>query len=100
MDETTEHPLANFCMANNIRQVVITPGEKELQGLVERSHRQDDQELYSRIEPVIFKDMNDSLWENWKAPDEWLKEYYLKKIVQIFKGIHPFSSEFSFASAA
>jgi len=97
IDEPKEHPLAKFCITNGIRQVVIPPGEKELQGLVERSHRQDDQELYSRIVPLKLEEMNQSLYEycqwrnskrrfkklGWQTPDEWLENYFVKSLAQL-----------------
>jgi transposase len=50
-DDPKVHPLMKFCHLNEIKHKLIPPGEKELQGLVERSHRQDDQELFSMINP-------------------------------------------------
>ena len=96
-DEPKEHPLDTFCNENNISHKLVPPGEKELQGLVERSHRQDDQELFSRISPNILKEF-ELLLENfvidrngkrrfkklkWKTPDEWLESY----IVTTFSGL-------------
>jgi transposase len=89
MDIKKEHPLEIFCENNNIVQKLIPPGVKELQGLVERSHRQDDQELFSRIEPLEIDSFNESLEEfyisrnksrrfkklDWSTADEWLIEY-------------------------
>lgn len=83
------HPLEIFCKKKNIIQKLIPPGVKELQGLVERSHRQDDQELFSRIEPTEIDEFNSYLNEyyiernkgrrfkklNWRTPDEWLRDY-------------------------
>ena len=88
-DIRKDHPLEAFCEKHGIVQKLIPPGVKELQGLVERSHRQDDQELYSRIEPDEIDEFNDYLTEyyiernkgrrfkklDWRTPDEWLKEY-------------------------
>ena len=50
-DNPRSHPLKIICDENQIVHKLIPPGEKELQGLVERSHRQDDQEFFSRINP-------------------------------------------------
>lgn len=86
-----EHPLDIFCSVNNIRHRLIIPGEKELQGLVERSHRQDDQEFYISLEPMELKEFNRHLKEfcsfrndcrrfkklDWKTPNEWLANYSL-----------------------
>jgi hypothetical protein len=88
-DDPKEHPLTTFCNENNITHKLVPPGEKELQGLVERSHRQDDQELYSRISPQDLAEFNDKLsmfchWRNnnrrfkklgWLTPNEWLNRY-------------------------
>lgn len=88
-DEPKEHLLEKFCKENGIDHKLIPPGEKELQGLVERSHRQDDQELFSRINPIDLKEFNSLLRHyqnernnkrrfkklNWKTPNEWLKNY-------------------------
>ena len=81
--------LDKFCRENDINHKLIPPGEKELQGLVERSHRQDDQELFSRIDPKDLAEFNNHLSFfkdernrkrrfkklSWKTPDEWLKNY-------------------------
>ena len=93
-DEPKEHLLGKFCNEHNINHKLIPPGEKELQGPVERSHRQDDQELFSRINPNELNQFNDLLKEyanernqnrrfkklNWKTPNQWLNDY----IVQTF----------------
>ncbi len=92
-----EHILDKICDANNINHKLIPIGEKELQGLVERSHRQDDQELYIRINPNHLKEFNDQLrfhcrWRNssrrfkklgWRTPDEWLENYLVAHMAQI-----------------
>ena len=89
IDEPKYHLLEKFCDENNINHKLIPPGEKELQGLVERSHRQDDQELFSRIKPNDLKEFNKLLGEfvdlrnasrrfkklGWMTPDGWLKNY-------------------------
>jgi transposase len=99
MDDPVPHPLSEFCKKYEIRHVVIPPGEKELQGLVERSHRQDDQEFYSRAEFTDINKFNEKLreycdWRNsqrrfkkldWKSPEEWLREYYTKRFVNILR---------------
>ena len=47
--EPKEHPLDQYCRETKIRHKLIPPGEKELQGKVERSHRTDDEEFYRTI---------------------------------------------------
>jgi len=94
-DEPKEHLLDIFCKKNNINHKLIPPGEKELQGLVERSHRQDDQELFSRINPehlVKFNDLLEEYWKDrnrkrrfkklaWLTPDKWLEQYIIQAMV-------------------
>lgn len=83
------HALDDFCASHGIRHVLIPPGEKELQGLVERSHRQDDEELFHRIRPYDLAEFNKILsqhveWRNgtrrrkalgWKTSDQFIAEY-------------------------
>jgi hypothetical protein len=92
VDDPKTHALDELCTAENIRHVLIPPGEKELQGLVERSHRQDDEELYHRIRPRDLDQFNEILamhcqWRNarrrrkaldWRTSDEWLAEHQKK----------------------
>ena len=93
-DEPKEHLLGKFCNEHNINHKLIPPGEKELQGLVERSHRQDDQELFSRINPNGLEQFNELLEEytngrnqkrrfkklDWKTPNQWLNDYAVQAI--------------------
>jgi len=89
IDEPKEHALDKLCRDKNIRHVLIPPGEKELQGLVERNHRQDDDELYHRIRPFDLTALNRELdkhthWCNsrrrrkalgWRTSDHYLADY-------------------------
>ena len=89
IDEPRQHALDKLCEESGIRHVLIPPGEKELQGLVERNHRQDDDELYHRISPHDVVALNRELdkhsrWCNsrrrrkalgWKTSDEFLTHY-------------------------
>lgn len=100
-DDPKEHPLLRLCEENNIVHKLIPPGEKELQGLVERSHRQDDQELFSRIKPFDLNDFNKDLREyyefrncsrrfkklGWKSPNMWLKEFNKNKELELKKSV-------------
>lgn len=45
-----EHPLDTYCRRQGIRHRCIPPGEKELNGKVERSHRTDMEEFYNRYD--------------------------------------------------
>jgi transposase len=42
------HPLDTWCRQREIRHKLIPIGEKELQGKVENTHRQDDREFYAK----------------------------------------------------
>jgi transposase InsO family protein len=88
-DAPREHALDRLCGEQGIRHVLIPPGEKELQGLVERNHRQDDDELYHRIRPFDLAALNRELdkhyaWCNarrrrkalgWRTSDGFLDEH-------------------------
>lgn len=92
VDNPRAHALDELCANKQIRHVLIPPGEKELQGLVERSHRQDDEELYHRIKPRDLEDFNKLLaehcrWRNarrrrkalgWKTSDGFLADHKKK----------------------
>lgn len=87
-DDPKIHPLMKLCHDEQISHKLIPPGEKELQGLVERSHRQDDQELFSNIEPKDLNQFNEQLKEyylwrnesrrfkkiNWMTPNQYLSQ--------------------------
>jgi transposase len=89
VDAPREHALDRLCRERGIRHVLIPPGEKELQGLVERSHRADDDELYHRIRPRDLAALNRELdrhneWGNrirrrrplgWLTAEEWLERH-------------------------
>jgi transposase len=89
VDKPKKHVLDKLCEKNGIRHVLIPPGEKELQGLVERSHRMDEDELYHRIKPRDLAELNRFLeahceWKNnrrrrkslgWLTSAEWLERY-------------------------
>lgn len=45
---TGEHPLDVWCKEREIRHKLIPVGEKELQGKVENTHKQDDREFYAK----------------------------------------------------
>lgn len=90
-DEPKKHLLDLWCEGQGVRHKLIPPGEKELQGLVERSHRQDDEELYHRLERQVetIAGLNRLLdeqcrWWNarrrrkplgWRSSEQWLADY-------------------------
>jgi hypothetical protein len=91
-DDPKPHLVDEICARHGIRHKLIPPGEKELQGLVERSHRQDDEELYHRIrgEPHTLAGLNSVLdshtrWSNasrrrkslgWQSANQWLTHHF------------------------
>jgi transposase len=104
-DDPKIHALDTFCASHEIRHVLIPPGEKELQGLVERSHRQDDEELFHRIKPYDLAEFNKMLaqhttWRNskrrrkalgWKTSDEFLADYKTSVQKWLYEdGVSPF----------
>lgn len=68
-----EHPLDIYCREVEIRHKLIPPGEKELQGKVERSHRTDGEEFYRTIKGRI------NLLELRKRGKRWLMFYNFKR---------------------
>lgn len=68
-----EHRMQTFCKAYGIRHRLIPPGEKELNGKVERSHRIDEQYFYWRAPTDTIENFN-------KALAQWLKQYNSKRI--------------------
>jgi transposase len=92
LDDPKAHAMDDVCTSNSIRHVLIPIGEKELQGLVERSHRQDDNELYHRITPKDLEEFNRMLaehcqWRNskrrrkslgWRSSDQFLADYKVR----------------------
>lgn len=71
--EPVEHLLDKYCRQNHIEHRLIPPGEKELNGKVERSHRIDDEEFYRRHRH--FK----SLQQLRIYGKRWLYEYNFKR---------------------
>lgn len=71
-----EHLMDVWCKARNIRHRLIPPGEKELNGKVERSHRIDDQYFY------------------WKAPTDNLDHFNnaLKAWIGFYNDTRPHGS--------
>ena len=75
VDAPKAHALDLLCKEHGIRHRLIPPGEKELQGLVERSHREDEQELYHRIRPRSASELNTYL----EPHTEWVNQARRKR---------------------
>ncbi len=58
------HAMDRWCSQNGIRHRLIPPGEKELNGKVERSHRIDEQYFYWRAKTISLAHFNRQL-ERW-----------------------------------
>jgi transposase len=69
-DEPLEHALDEVCRERGIRHVLIPPGEKELQGLVERSHRECDDQLCRRLRVRDLAALNRHLDEHSRWANE------------------------------
>lgn len=50
-----QHLVDEWCAKHGIRHRLIPPGEKELNGKVENTHKQDDREHFARIHPRTLK---------------------------------------------
>ena len=71
--EPVEHPLDVYCKTARIRHKLIPPGEKEINGKVERSHRTDDEEFYRRH--AKFKSLNELRSHGLS----WMNDYNFKR---------------------
>ena len=78
LDDVKEHVLDRICKANGIKHRLIPVGEKELNGLVERSHRMDDEQLYQGIRPKNLDNFNEQL----KKYTVWTNKYRLRKAIE------------------
>lgn len=84
-----EHFLDRFCKEHGIRLVQIPPGEKELQGLVERHHRIDREQFFNNLPLIDLATANRyldnyMLFRNgrrrfkalsWRTPEEYLRDF-------------------------
>jgi transposase InsO family protein len=62
------HPMDEWCSRNQIAHRCIPPGEKELNGKVERSHRIDEQSFYWRAPTDSIEHLNEEM-------DKWVRVY-------------------------
>jgi transposase InsO family protein len=68
-----EHPLDVYCEKQKIRHKLIPPGEKEINGKVERSHRTDGEEFYRTIKGRL------NLLDLRKKGKRWMMFYNFKR---------------------
>ena len=71
--EAKEHPLDAYCRKKQMRHQLIPPGQKELNGKVERSHRTDEEEFYRNLGRVK------SLEELREKGKKWMEFYNFKR---------------------
>jgi len=71
--QDAEHAMDQWCLENGIRHRCIPPGEKELNGKVERSHRIDEQFFYWRAPTENLEVFN-------QAFASWLTVYNHEKL--------------------
>jgi len=91
---TGEHPMDQWCRKNDINHRLIPVGQKELNGKVENTHKQDDREFYAKGPYKSFdnlalnmKGYNDRWNEQrktkalgFKTPNVVIQEAYVKAI--------------------
>lgn len=84
------HALDVCCRQHDIKHYLIDPGKPAQNGMVERSHREDQEKLYEQIPLISFEDLRYRirLWNmyyndlehcglNGKSPNEFLADYQL-----------------------
>lgn len=90
-DPTNIHPVEEWCKENEIQHRLIPIGEKELNGKVENTHKQDDREFFSQTNPQHLEHLQllslayEERWNRvrktkaigWKTPEESLRDAYI-----------------------
>ena len=88
------HPLDLWCAARGIEHRLIPVGQKELNGKVENTHKQDDREFYAGYEPKNLEQLQGAMrgwnerWNTlrrtkalgWKTPNESLDSAYVRAL--------------------
>lgn len=90
MTVKTIHPFDIFCASQGIDHFLIDPGKPSQNGMVERSHREDEEKFYQANTFVDFNDLRRKLkiWNDYynnlehcgidgQTPNEFLGEYQL-----------------------
>lgn len=77
-----EHPMETWCRENNVYHRKIPPGEKELNGKVERSHRIDEEWFYYKGPCKTLEGMNMAL-------GKWIHRYNYERPHGGLKGMTP-----------
>jgi transposase InsO family protein len=93
--ETGEHAVDEWCQAHDINHRLIPVGQKELNGKVENTHKQDDREFYSQVHALTYDGLKISIaayngrWNerrrtkalNWQTPWEAVQAAYVRMLV-------------------
>jgi transposase InsO family protein len=94
-EPTFKHVMAKWCEDNEVRHKLIPVGVKELNGKVENTHKQDDREFFSQINPQnlshlqVLSAVYEERWNGrrktkalgWKTPKEALWEAHIRVLV-------------------
>jgi len=92
VEPTGEHPLDLWCKARNIEHRLIPVGQKELNGKVENTHKQDDREFYAGSKYGNFETLAKAMrgyngrWNEiratkslgWKTPNQAVEAAYVR----------------------
>jgi transposase InsO family protein len=95
VEPTGEHPLDQWCKARGIEHRLIPVGQKELNGKVENTHKQDDREFYAGSNYQTFEKLEKAMrgyngrWNEvratkalgWKTPDQAVEQAYVRALV-------------------
>lgn len=97
VEPSGQHPLDLWCKARDIHHRLIPIGQKELNGKVENTHKQDDREFYAGRPAITFESLERSLqsyngrWNavratkalGWKTPDQCVEAGFLRAVVYL-----------------
>lgn len=91
------HHLDEWCRSHGVTHKLIPVGQKELNGKVENTHKQDDRELFSQIRPRSYPQLSEltvlynDRWNNrrktkalrWRTPIEVLEDFLVYTIAVV-----------------
>jgi transposase-like protein len=92
-----DHPLDRWCLARGITHRLIPLGQKELNGKVENTHKQDDREFYSNGPDTSFEKLvlrmkgHNERWNNlrhtealgWRTPNQCIEAAFVRAITYL-----------------
>lgn len=97
LEPSGEHPFDIWCKQNRITHRLIPIGQKELNGKVENTHKQDDREFYARGQAKTFESLErqtrsyNERWNamratkalGWKTPNECVRQAFVRAAAYI-----------------